>query len=168
MKPSREGSSLGISICKTDTELEKAIQKAFEFDSEVFIEQFIEGRELAVPLLKSRVLTPIEIIPKEGFYDYRNKYTKGKTDYILPPKISENSLTLCKSVSLQIWNLLKLRGFGRVDFMLSKKEELYCIEVNTLPGMTPLSLLPQSAKYENMDFDQLVLEILDSASLDYV
>ncbi len=167
VKPSREGSSLGISICHTAKDFLPAIEVALVYDTQILLESYIKGPELAVSFLGGQVLTPIEIVPKSGFYDYTHKYTPGHTKYILPPRVSDNVISQCKAHILFMINVLKIRGICRADFIVKNNIPLMT-EINTLPGLTATSLLPQSAEYEGISFNQVVQILLKNATLDYV
>lgn len=168
VKPSREGSSFGVSIVKEEKDFSPALKEALKYDNYILVEKYIPGKEVAIPLWKGKALSSIEIKPHEGFYDYTNKYTKGKTDYIIPAQVSDKALQTMNEVSEKVFDILSIRQYARLDFMLDEKEQPYLIEVNTLPGFTPLSLLPQSAKKEGMEFKDLVKELVEGATLDYV
>jgi len=167
VKPSREGSSVGVSICRKPEDIEPALKLAIKHDYRVLIEDFIDGSEITVPVLKGRSLTPIEIVPNEHFYDYEHKYTKGKTNYLLPPNKEERLILELKAMAEKIFSALDLRGYGRIDFMLDKSGKPYLLEVNPLPGCTETSLLPKSAAYEGISFKEVIQILIDTAALDY-
>lgn len=167
VKPSREGSSVGVSIVKSESELLQALNEAAKFDHIVLIEKYIPGKELTVPILQNRALCPIEIQPKVGFYTYENKYTAGNTEYHLPARISDSQLENIKKIALESCRQLRVRTYARVDFRMTDEGEAFLIEVNTLPGATPTSLFPQSAKYEGLHFNDVVKILVEEASLDY-
>ncbi len=161
IKPSREGSSSGVSLCFDIKDVPKALKTAFHYDDEVLVEQYIKGFDLTVPVLNLKASAPILIKPKSGFYDFENKYTKGRTDYLLPAPIPPETLNQAQYYSEVLARGFEMKGLSRIDFMYeSDTHKLYAIEVNTLPGMTPLSLAPMSLAFEGMDFNELVLEIL--------
>lgn len=166
VKPSRDGSSMGISICPSAEKLSSALELASKFDYEVLIESYLEGPEITVPILDDRALTPIEIHPLQGFYDYSNKYTAGKTEYILPPRVSAEQTRELQSLALKAHRLLRARVYSRVDFRLHQGKP-YVLEVNTLPGCTPTSLLPKSAKHDGISFAQVIQILVEKAGLDY-
>ncbi|MGE0762710.1 MAG: D-alanine--D-alanine ligase [Bdellovibrionales bacterium] len=167
VKPSREGSTVGISIVKTSAELPAALKLALQYDQEVLIEEFIPGAEMTVAVFDGRALTPIEISPKQGFYDYKNKYTAGNTDYILPPRVDAAIIKKCQDLALRAHQALQCRVYSRVDFRLAKDGSPYILELNTLPGCTPTSLLPKAAAYDGISFTQLIRTLVEKASLDY-
>jgi len=144
VKPCSAGSSAGVTIVQTREELEQAISLAKKYEDRILIEDYIEGREFSVGVLNGKSLPPIEIIPKEGFYDYKNKYQPGLTEEICPAELSEEETRLLGNLSLEAFSELGLKDYARIDFMYDGKD-FYCLEANTLPGMTPTSLLPQEA-----------------------
>lgn len=168
VKPSREGSSVGISIVKEESSFTKALELAAQYDQYILVEKFISGMEVTVPVLGNKVLTPIEIVPKVDFYDYKNKYTAGRTDYILPARISDSVMNKVKAMALRTFQVCRLRTYGRIDFRINEKGEAFILEVNTLPGCTPTSLLPKSAADCGISFNQLVETLVESATLDYL
>lgn len=164
VKPTREGSTIGITRVQTQAELEPAIQAALQFDSKILIEKYIKGREITVSVLNGSAHPPLEIQPKGGFYDYESKYTKGKTEYIVPARISQKLTEHLQRESEKIFRCLNFSGVIRIDYMV-EGESPFFLEVNTIPGMTNLSLVPMMAKAVGLSFDQLVLALLETASL---
>ena len=163
VKPCSCGSSGGISIVEDRAALEVALAEAVRYEDNILVERKIEGRELTVGILDGEVLPVIEIIPTEGFYDYKNKYQAGKTLEICPAEISEE---LCSAVGEQAklaFDALRLSGYSRFDFMVDENEKPWCLEANTLPGMTPTSLLPQMAAARGIDYGKLCLKIVELA-----
>ena len=165
IKPSREGSTIGITIAKNSDELRDGVELAAELDGTVLVEEFIDGSELTVSVVNGTALPIIEIVPKSGFYDYQSKYTTGATEYLLPAPITEECYQQVQQTALKAAKILGCRGAVRVDFML-RGEKFYCIEVNTIPGMTETSLLPKAAQAAGSDFSELVEMILLDADLD--
>jgi D-alanine-D-alanine ligase len=165
VKPSREGSTIGISIARSHEALRHGIDTAAALDGTVLVEEFIDGIELTVSVLNGRSLPIIQIVPKSGFYDYQAKYTAGETEYLLPAPIDAGSYQRIQQAAVDACKCLGCRGAARVDFML-REREFYCIEVNTIPGMTETSLLPKAASEAGIAFAQLVEEILLDAGLD--
>jgi D-alanine-D-alanine ligase len=160
VKPNSQGSTIGVTVVKNKSMLAKAVKKAFHYDDTVVIERFVKGRELTVGILNGRTLPVIEIRPKSGIYDFKAKYTKGMTEYIAPvqlPKTVEKKVT---RFALKAFNILGCRGAARIDIMLDYKNRPYVLEVNTIPGMTELSLLPKAALCAGISFTNLVEEIL--------
>lgn len=166
VKPSREGSTVGIVIVHRKTELEGAILQAQKFCREVLIERFITGREVTAGVIDGEPLPLIEVAPKSGFYDYEAKYTPGKTDYILPARVSKKIEKKTRELSAAIYSWLGCRGAARVDYIVDKKHVPQFLEINTIPGMTETSLLPKAAAAAGIDFNGLCEKILQGATLD--
>ncbi len=165
VKPSREGSTIGVSIVHSREALRHGIDTAATMDGIVLVEEYIEGIELTVSVLNGQALPIIQIVPKSGFYDYQAKYTSGATEYLLPAPIDPVIYQRVQQAAVEACRALGCRGAARVDFML-REREFYCIEVNTIPGMTETSLLPKAAGEAGIDFPQLVEQILLDAGLD--
>jgi D-alanine-D-alanine ligase len=165
VKPSREGSTINVTIVNDGSGLKSAISKAMESDSKIVVEKYIKGKEVTVGLLNGRALTPLEIAPKSGFYDYESKYTKGKTEYIIPARVSEACAGRMRKWSEMIYRAIDCDGTARADFIVSPDEREYFLEINTIPGMTELSLVPKAAAYEGMSFEDLCEELLSGAAL---
>lgn len=163
VKPSEEGSTIGITLVRGSSALEDACVKAFEYGKEILIEQFIEGREITVGILGDEALPVIEVVPVSGFYDYESKYTKGKTEYIVPAKLEKRLWLKVQSLALKAHKALGCRGVSRVDFRVNQEGNPFVLEVNTIPGMTELSLLPKAAQVAGISFQDLVKRILVSA-----
>lgn len=155
VKPCSGGSSVGVSMVDDAEQFAVAMQAAAKYERYVLVEQRIVGRELTVGILAGEVLPAIEIIPKEGFYDYANKYQGGKTEEICPAPIDEQTRLLVSELTRRAFEALRLGGYARFDWMLDENGGLWCLEANTLPGMTPTSLLPQMAAKNGMDYDTL-------------
>ncbi len=161
IKPVDDGSSVGVYIIKTSSDLDNV---KTENDKEYLIEEFIEGKELSVAVLDDVPLGTVEIQPKNGFYDYKNKYTKGATEYICPAPVPQNIEDTALEYARIAHVLLGCKGVTRSDIIYNEKNgKLYFLEINTHPGMTETSLVPKIAKSKNIDFDELVLRILLSA-----
>ncbi|HCM89635.1 MULTISPECIES: D-alanine--D-alanine ligase [Vagococcus] len=161
VKPNNNGSSIGIAIVDTITEFNVAIEAAKRFKTDILLEEKVSGREFAVGVLGSETLPIIEIIPKIGFYDYKNKYQAGSAEEVTPADISLNLTEEMQSMALKTHHILGLSGYSRIDFMMNQKNEIFCIEANTLPGMTPTSLLPQEAKASGLDYDDLCEKLIE-------
>jgi len=166
VKPSCQGSAIGVSIVKKEAGLKAALREASKFPGPVLVEKYISGRELTVSILDGRALPTIEICPKKGFYDYTNKYTKGKTEFIVPAPIPKGVDKKAVKEALKAYEALGCRGAARVDVMLDKSGVPYVLEVNTVPGMTELSLFPRAAQAAGLGYPALVEEMLMSAGLD--
>ena len=145
-----------------------AIKKARQIGTDVFIEEYIKNsKEVAVSFLNGQILSPVEIKPKGRFYDYKRKYVKGESSYFVPPRIDPFVIEKIKSLSQKIFQTVPVRAYGRADFLLQEGKIPWLLEVNTLPGLTEHSLLPKSAKYDGIEFTQLIQEILQLADTDY-
>ena len=156
VKPNRQGSTIGLTVVSKPQDLNPAVSEAFRFDREVIIEKFIPGRELTVGILEDKALTVGEIIPKHGdVFDYKSKYQPGGAKEIFPAKITEKETNMIKELALKAHQALKLEGYSRVDFRMDPQGTCWCLEANTLPGMTSTSLLPQSAQAAGISFSQL-------------
>ena len=160
IKPCSCGSSVGVSIVHTKEELLNALDYARLYENRVLFEEVIKGREFSIGILDHKILPPIEIIPKEGFYDYSNKYQAGATTEICPAKLDETLTKQMQATALQVHDCLQLGFYSRVDFLLNENNEFFCLEANTLPGMTPTSLLPQEAMAIGINFNELCELIL--------
>lgn len=165
VKPACQGSAIGVSIVKKDSGLKAALKEASRFNGPVLIEKYIKGRELTVSILDKRVLPTIEIRPKEGFYDYTAKYTKGMTEFIVPAPIAKPADKKVAKEALKAYEALGCSGAARVDVILDDKGTPYVLEVNTIPGMTELSLFPRAAEAAGLDYAALVEEMLKGAGL---
>lgn len=155
VKPVSGGSSVGVSIVNTREELEEAFRGACKYEEKLIVEEKIEGREFTCGILEGRVLPPVEIIPKEGFYDYKNKYQSGATIEICPAPMSESELADISKATARAFDALRLSGYSRFDFIMDKDGLFWCLEANTLPGMTPTSLFPQEAAAVGIAYDEL-------------
>ena len=162
VKPVDSGSSIGVAIAHTRQELAAALRENLAL-GRVILEEYIRGREIQVAVLNGKALPSIEIIPKSGFYDYRNKYQAGAALEICPAPVDAETEKRIGATALMIHKLLKLRTYSRTDFILREDGELYFLEINTLPGMTPTSLVPQEAAAVGIDYDRLCGIIVDSA-----
>ncbi|MEW6314090.1 MAG: D-alanine--D-alanine ligase [Pseudomonadota bacterium] len=162
VKPACEGSSIGVSKAKSVAELRAAYEEAAKYDDLVLAEQFIAGREVQFPILGDEVLPSIRIETPHEFYDYDAKYFANDTRYHCPGLPQETERKLCEMV-LRSFRVLGCRGWGRVDLMLTENDQPYFLEMNTVPGMTDHSLVPMGARAAGIEFDQLVLRILEAA-----
>jgi D-alanine-D-alanine ligase len=165
VKPSQEGSSVGVSIVREQEQMEPAVNEAFRYDAEVLVERFIDGREVQVGILDGKALGAIEIVPKNEFYDFEAKYTAGMAEHILPARLPAAIYAEVLKAGEKAHAALGCDCYSRVDFLVTSAGESYILEVNTLPGMTDLSLLPEIARGAGIEFDELVQRILAAASL---
>ncbi len=155
VKPSKQGSTVGLSVVKRREDLAAAITEAFKFDDEVMIEQFVPGRELTVGILADDALPVGEIIPKHEIYDYECKYTVGMAEEVFPAQIPSDRAREAQDLARRAFQALKLRGYARIDFRMTEDGSLFCLEANTLPGMTQTSLIPQAAAAAGISFPEL-------------
>jgi len=165
VKPCAGGSSIGVYIVNTEEEYREAIEKSFQVEEEVVIEPYIKGREFAVGIIDGKALPVIEIIPKSGFFDYANKYQAGCTEEICPAQIPDEIAKKMQQATELAFKSLKLDIYSRADFLLDENGDIYCLEVNTLPGMTATSLLPQEAKAAGIEYGELC-ELIIQKSLE--
>lgn len=163
VKPNNQGSTIGLSIIKSSGELNPALSLAWEHGDAVLIEEFIEGREITVGIVGNEVLPIVEIIPSHDFYDYECKYQIGKSQYNCPAEIGVELTKMIQKDALHIYNELGCRHYGRVDFRLDKTGKCWFLEVNTLPGMTPTSLILKGAKAAGYSLEELVEKIIREA-----
>jgi D-alanine-D-alanine ligase len=163
VKPSKQGSTVGLTVVKDPADYEAAVELAGRYDDEVMIERFAPGRELTVGVLEGRALAVGEIIPRHEIFDYECKYTPGMSEEIFPADLPGKVAQECQRLALLAHDALKLGGYSRVDFRLTPAGEALCLEVNTLPGMTATSLLPQSARAVGIEFPDLCERICRTA-----
>jgi len=163
VKPNNEGSSIGVSILSwSNPDRKKVIADAIVQNKSIMIESFIDGRELTVSILDNKVLPIVEIIPRGNYYDYKCKYTKFQSDYVVPAEIDEKIQKLLSSYSLKIHKLIGCGAYSRSDFRLSKDGKIYFLEINTLPGFTDTSLFPKSAKAAGLKYKDLIKKIIEN------
>jgi D-alanine-D-alanine ligase len=163
VKPSKVGSTVGLTVVESFSHVETAVRESLKFDDEVILERFTDGREYTVGILGDEPLAVGEIIPRHAVFDYECKYTPGMAQEVFPAKISPELARELQSLALRVHRVLKLRDFSRVDFKANKKDIPYCLEANTLPGLTATSLLPQSAAAVGIDFEELCHQICQFA-----
>ncbi len=159
IKPATQGSSVGTTIVKAAKDILPALELAFSLDKEVLVEKFIAGTELTVTVLgndKLKTLPVIEIVPKNEYYDYESKYIPGMSEHIIPARISEEARELVERISCKAYEAVGCRGYARVDLILDQKGIPYVLEINTLPGMTGTSLVPDAARAEGINFPDLL------------
>lgn len=163
VKPSKQGSTVGLSVVRDIAQLGAAIEEARKHDDEVMVEQFIPGRELTVGILGDEALPVGEIIPVHEIYDYECKYTAGMAREIFPADLTAEETRTIQELARRAFRALKLRGYARIDFRMAPDGVFYCLEANTLPGMTALSLIPQAAVAAGISFPELCERIVQLA-----
>ena len=161
VKPCSAGSSVGVQIVADREQFLAAVGAAFRYDDDVLVEEYIKGREFSVGILGGKALPVIEIVPKSGWYDYANKYQAGATEEICPAQLSPEITRKMQNEAEHAFEVLRLKVYGRIDFLLDKKDRFYCLEANNLPGMTPMSLLPQEAAAAGIDYPELCEKIIE-------
>jgi D-alanine-D-alanine ligase len=166
VKPSKQGSTVGLSLVREASGLAAAVEEAARHDDEVMIESFVPGRELTVAVVGDRALPVGEIFPKHEIYDYECKYTEGMASEKFPADLPDGCAAEAQRLAIQAFRALKLGGCARVDFRMTERGELFCLEANTLPGMTPLSLVPQAAAAAGVDFPALCEQIVQLALME--
>lgn len=164
VKPSREGSTIGVTIARDRKELAEGLGAAHELDEVALVEDYIAGQEVTVGVLDGEALPIIQVVPKGGFYDFRAKYTAGQTEYVLPAPLEASLYARIQETALAAYRALGCCGAVRVDFMV-RAEAFFCLEVNTIPGMTETSLLPKAAAHAGIPFAELAQRILEGAAL---
>ncbi|MFC1769846.1 D-alanine--D-alanine ligase [Nitrospirota bacterium] len=161
VKPSKEGSSIGVSIVRTEEEFRVALKNALAYEGPALIERYIKGKEVQIAVLGDRALGGVEVRPTNEFYDFEAKYTAGKTEYILPPEIDDDTYGMSMDCGLAAHNALGCSGATRVDLLIDEVGgEIFVLEVNTIPGMTETSLLPKIAQMAGFDFPALIESIV--------
>jgi len=160
VKPAAQGSAIGVSVVIKGEELSSAIKKARKLDKEVLVEKYIPGREVTVGILGEETLPIIEIVPKSKFYDYRSKYAPGGSEHIIPARLEKKVAKETARVALQAHRALGCRAYSRVDLRVDRRGQPWVLEINTIPGMTTTSLLPDAARAVGISFNELVLKII--------
>ena len=161
VKPTLEGSSIGITQVTNESELDSALEEAFKYGNQALVEQWIDGDEYTVSILNNNALPSIKITSDHDIYDYHSKYFSSKTQYLCPSDLTSQQELNLQNIALEAFNLTGASGWGRVDFILDKDRNPFLLEVNTVPGMTSHSLVPMAAKASNMSFNDLVIKILN-------
>lgn len=161
IKSNDQGSTFGLTIVDKENKIEEALQLALKFSDKALVEEYIAGREITVAILEGKSLPVLEIIPKDGFYDYERKYTPGMCEYIVPTDIPDEVFKTIQEQALIAFNSLNCESYGRVDFRLKENNEPFCLEVNTLPGMTSTSLVPKMAKAVGISFEEIIEKIIN-------
>lgn len=160
VKPNAQGSTVGLSIINNWDDLDAALATAYRYSDSVLLEQFVPGRELTVTVLGDEVLPVVEIIPESGFYDYESKYQSGRTRYVTPAELPDDLTAEIQAATLRGFQAIGCSGYARIDFRLREDRQYFCLEVNTLPGMTPTSLVPKAAKARGIEFPELMERII--------
>lgn len=161
VKPCCGGSSIGVTIVREASEYENALEEGFRWENELVIEEYVKGREFSVGVMEGKALPIIEIAPLEGFYDYKNKYKAGSAVETCPAQISREITKKMQFYAEEVARVIGLKTYSRIDFLLDEQDRIFCLEANTLPGMTPTSLLPQEAATIGMNFNQLCEKIIE-------
>lgn len=161
IKPNDQGSTLGLTICNDDSQVENAVTLAEQYSNKILVESYIEGREITVGILGEKILPVLEIIPKNQLYDYECKYTHGMSEYIVPADIPSQIAANIQQQSYNAFKSLGCKAYSRVDLRLSNDMKSYCLEVNTLPGMTSTSLVPKMAKAIGISFEEIIEQIIE-------
>ena len=161
VKPTLEGSSIGITQVKNESELDSALEEAFKYGNQALVEQWIDGDEYTVSILNNNALPSIKITSDHDIYDYHSRYFSSKTQYLCPSDLTSQQELNLQNIALEAFNLTGASGWGRVDFILDKDRNPFLLEINTVPGMTSHSLVPMAAKASNMSFNDLVIKILN-------
>jgi len=165
VKPAREGSTIGVSVVREEKDIKPALIEAGKYDEEILVEKFLKGKEITVGIVEDLPLPIIEIVPKSGFYDFKSKYTKGETQYIIPARIPREKYLYAQEISLKAFQSLGCSGCARVDLITDEDGNPFVIDLNTMPGMTETSLLPKAAEFAGIPFEDLVERILLNAQL---
>ena len=167
VKPCCGGSSIGVTIVRDAVEFKAALDEAFRWENELVIEEFIEGREFSVGVIEGKALPVIEIAPIQGFYDYKNKYKAGSAVETCPAELPEDVSAQMRHYAEEVAKVIVLDTYSRSDFLLDKDNKMYCLEANTLPGMTPTSLLPQEAAVVGVNFNELCEKLIEISMKKY-
>lgn len=163
VKPNSQGSTVGLTLVKDQSQWREALDEGFRWDQRLLVEEYISGREITVSVVGDEALPVVEIIPSHDLYDYECKYTSGGSQYVCPAELTEQQTARVQEIGLQAFHALGCEGYARVDFRMSPDEEFYCLEVNTLPGMTSTSLVPKAARAAGIEFPQLLQRICELA-----
>ena len=167
VKPCCGGSSIGVTIVRDAAEFKAALDEAFRWEDELVIEEFVEGREFSVGVIEGKALPVIEIAPIQGFYDYKNKYKAGSAVETCPAELPEDVSAQMRRYAEEVAKVIGLDTYSRSDFLLDKDGNMFCLEANTLPGMTPTSLLPQEAAVVGVNFNELCEKLIDISMKKY-
>lgn len=166
VKPTCQGSTIGVSVVPNRADLDSALKIAFKYGNKILIEEYINGKEITVGVISKdgfpKTLPVIEIIPKGNFYDYKSKYVPGASQHIIPAKISRETEKLAGKIALKVYNLFSCVGFARVDMIVSEDNRIYVLEINTIPGFTKTSLVPEAAEYAGISFKELISKTVEA------
>lgn len=165
VKPANQGSTIGIGVVETPEDFERVVREAYRFDDTLVVESFVGGREITISIIDGRLLPIVEIVTKARIYDFKSKYEKGMTEFIVPAKLGPGVAEKANEAALRSYKALGCGGVARVDIILDEEGNPLVLEANTVPGMTGTSLLPMAAKAAGMDYETLVEEIMLGASL---
>ena len=163
VKPNNQGSTIGLTLCKDIKLLNEAVEKAFSVSDKVLIEEYVPGRELTAAVIDGKAFPVLEIVPKSGLYDFEAKYESDDTDFIVPAEIPARFSETMQDWAVKAFNSIGCRDYGRVDFKLTDNNEIFCLEINTLPGMTNHSLVPKMAQAAGIGFNELVDGLIKNA-----
>jgi D-alanine-D-alanine ligase len=166
IKPASQGSAVGITLARTPGEFRAGLAKSWRLEDEALVEEYVPGTEITVGLLGDRILPVVEIVPAHAFYDFHSKYAPGGSRHILPARLPVSVQKKAQEMAVKAFHALGCRHMGRVDFIVDKKGNPTLLEVNTLPGLTDTSLLPDAARAVGLSFDELVLTLLSLALAD--
>lgn len=161
VKPCSAGSSVGVHIVENKDEFVSSMEDAFSYEDNVLVEEYVKGREFSIGVIDNKAVPVIEIIPKNGWFDYENKYQAGATDEICPAQLDKDIAKKMQKEAEHVFSVLGLKVYSRIDFLLNDKNEFFCLEANTLPGMTPASLLPKEANAAGMSYPELCETIVN-------
>lgn len=161
VKPASQGSAIGVSIVRNAKEMKPALATAFKYDDQVIIEQFVKGTEITVGVLGGKSLPSVEIVPENEFYDFESKYKPGMSRHIMPPRLPAKVIREAGRLAESTFEAFGCKGVSRIDMIADNKGRLWVLEINTIPGMTETSLLPDEARAAGMDFGGLVLKIIE-------
>ena len=164
IKPANSGSSIGIAIINNEKDFILAFEEAYKIDKVVIVESFVVGNEYTLPIIHNKPFPIVEIKSKTEFYDYEAKYLRGDTEFICPADIALPLVEDINKLCINAFNAIGCDGWGRVDFIIDKNKKIHIIEINTVPGMTSHSLVPMSARYAGVEFDDLVMMILETSN----
>lgn len=167
VKPCCGGSSVGVYIVNTEEEFTRAVEEAFAYEDNILVEEYVKGREFSVAVIDGKALPVVEIIPKEGFYDYENKYKDGASEHICPADIPLDLSEKMKRWAEKACEVAGVTTYGRVDELVDENGDIFCLEINTLPGMTPNSLIPLEAAAQGMSYDELTQLLVDISMKKY-